>query len=301
MNTNLSIIIVSYNTKPYTLKAVEAVYRTLRLLHYEIIVVENNSQDGTYEALRKKFPKVVVLATKETMGFGAASNLGAKRAKGKVLLFLNPDTEVQEGAIDCLFSDLSQGNARRVISGKLLNSDGTIQQQGGALPNLFIIAAWMFFIDDLPIVGRFFAAYQQKNTARFTTPRTLGWIGGTALMMTKDFFDELGGWNGNIFLYGEDVELCLRVHRVGGEVTLIPQATIIHHQHKSGSIERARLGEMQGLLYIWKKHFPAWQMPLLKFLLFCGSLLRVLIFGILLGHAEHKRIYLHIIKNLSMA
>ncbi len=312
MNIRCSIIIVSHNAKDYTIKAVDSIYQTVKketLKQIEVIVVENNSNDGSYQALQKYVHLLRLICLDHTVGFGEANNLGAEQAKGTYLFFLNPDTEIKPGAIDILLRELETHPEVGAVSGQLLNADGSIQPQGGTLPNLFNIAAWWLFpdfwifsIDDLPIIGPYLPSYQQRSLPFFKNRQETGWIGGTALMISKSLFEKVGKWDQDIFLYGEDLELCWRLYSYHKKIVLNPEAKIIHHQHKSvGGSRRARLGEIEGLLYLWRKHFPSWQFPLLKIILVVGIWLRVVLFGILLGNEEKKSTYLEAARRVAMA
>ena len=299
----LSIIIVSHNTRDYTVAAIQAVQDTVKTHHHEVIVVENASSDQSAEAIEKEFSHIRVIKTDTLVGFSTANNLGAKSAKGEYLLFLNPDTVVQPGAIDLLLEHAKSLPNCGAISGQLLNPNNTIQPQGGALPNLLNVAAWMLFLDDLPFLSQLFLPYQQRNLEYFKKlQENCGWIGGTALIISRSLFEKLNGWDEQIFMYGEDVELCLRVHNAGKTICLYPGAKIMHYQNKStGSSRMAKLGEFDGLLYLWKKHKPGYQMGILKSLLWIGSWLRLVIFGILGRNDAEKHTYFEAQKRILMA
>ncbi|HAV14969.1 MAG TPA: hypothetical protein DCX25_01445 [Candidatus Pacebacteria bacterium] len=301
MPTEVSIIIVSYNTKALTKQAVAAAYASSQTHGLEVIVVDNGSTDGSQEALKKAFPMLVLIQQKTNGGFSQANNRGAQEAKGKYLFFLNSDTEIEQGATDVLVKELERSSKVGIVSGMLLNEDGSVQPQGGALPNLLNIKAWMMFVDDFPLVNRLFLPYQQSRSSYFTARHQMGWIGGTAVMMRKTVFSQIGAWDEHIFLYGEDIELCLRLHKAGFLSVYTPEAKIVHLKHQSAGAERAAKGEVEGLLYIWKKHFPAWQLPFLRLILLTGAWLRILIFGILLGDDEKKRTYTEIARSLAVA
>lgn len=295
MNTtiDLSVILVSHNTKGLILQAVESVYNTVKTHSFEVIVVENGSDDGSAAAILKKFPMARVVYTQQLVGFSEANNIGRAVAHGKFLFFLNPDTEVLENAVDVLI-DRMTATGLHVASGQLLNSDLSIQPQGGALPNLLNVKMWMFFVDDLPLVNRIFSSYQQRRLSYFQKEQhNVGWIGGTAFMILARVFDEVGGWDSKIFLYAEDVDLCMRLHKHKHKIALFPQAKIVHKRHGSvGGSKASFVGEIEGLVYIWKKQFPAWQLPFLRLILLSGSWLRVILFGILLGDENRKSAYL---------
>lgn len=288
----VSVIINSHNTKALTCLAIQAVINST-YVPYEIIVVENASTDDSFAELKKQFPKITLIEQKKLIGFGAANMIGVHHAKGKYLFFLNPDTEVHEGAIDALVSYFKNHPQCGACSGKLLNTDGSVQPQGGALPSLFNIKMWMFFIDDIPLVSSFMHPYQQRAVSYYNAQHNdCGWLGGTALMVSAELFAKVGGWDTNIYMYGEDVELCIRFHKAGYSIGYTPEAMITHHQHQSTGVSQSRIGEFEGLLYIWKKHYPAWELPALRVILWLGAWLRVFLFGILGGNEELKTTYL---------
>ncbi|HKY73985.1 MAG TPA: glycosyltransferase family 2 protein [Patescibacteria group bacterium] len=300
---DLSVVIVSHNTKEYTLAAIKAVLETVIRHTFEVIVVENMSSDGSFDAVRKRFPKVRVLRTKELVGFSSANNMGAADARGEHLLFLNSDTAVHEGAIDTLLDFMKEDVKFGAVSGQLLNSDGSIQPQGGALPNLWNIFGWMLFLDDILTIRFIFNPYQQRSVRVFQREqRNYGWLGGTVLLMPTKVFTRIEGWDDAIFLYGEDVEISLRLHKQGYRLGLTPKAMITHHRNKSmTSSARSLVGEIEGLLYIWRKHFPTWQLPVVRLLLFIGSWLRILVFGILMRDETRRNAYLEAQKRITLA
>ncbi|MBI5151166.1 MAG: glycosyltransferase family 2 protein [Candidatus Pacebacteria bacterium] len=293
-NIDVSVIIVSYNTKLYTLKAIQAVYAAMHRRQCEVIVVENMSTDGSYEAIVSSFRDVRVVKTRSLLGFSAANNLGAQSASGRHLFFLNPDTEVFDGAIDILVDALEKNSTRGAVSGQLVNTDHSIQPQGGALPTLWNICLWMFFLDDIPGVNTILLPYQQRNITYFTQVHMHGgWVGGTALMIPREVFDAIGGWDENIHLYAEDVEICARIHKEQKFVAYVPLAKILHHQHISvGGPMHSQVGEIENLIYYWKKHKQGWEIPCVRVILFLGSWLRIILFGILMRDEARKHTYM---------
>jgi GT2 family glycosyltransferase len=128
----LSIIIVSHNTRDYTLAALQSIQDTVKAHQYEVIVVENASTDQSAEAIEKAFPHIQLIKIETLIGFSTANNLGAKSAKGEYLFFLNPDTVVQPGAIELLLEHAKSLPNCGAISGQLLNPNNSIQPQFGS-------------------------------------------------------------------------------------------------------------------------------------------------------------------------
>ena len=304
----ISIIVVSHNATVYLVQTLESVRaereRVKALAHIQVIVVDANSTDGAPRAVEKGFPEVELFTVHQPVGFSAANNFGATHAKGDILFFLNPDTELLPGSLEALLRFFQKNQDHRIgaVSGLLFYSDGSIQPQGGRLPNLWNVFGWMCFLDDIPLLKRFFHAYQERDTEYFLQSRQTGWVGGTAFAIRSEVFLKVGGWDDSIFLYGEDVEFCQRLHQYGYAQCLEPNIRIIHHQHKStGGSSSSLVGEMRGLIHIWKRHHSAWQLPVIKSLLFVGSCLRFLLFGILKHDENRRKAYVKALRAIVMA
>lgn len=286
----LSTIIVSFNTKDLLRQTLQSLPQKK---DWETIVIDNNSKDGSAEMVRRDFPKVRLLKNRENLGFARANNQGLKVAGGNYLLLLNSDTLVKKNALEYLIRFMERNPQIGIASGQLLNPDGTIQPQGGHLPRLTNIAFWMLFLDDLPLIGKFLWPYHVNDRTFFLKARRTGWVGGTAMMLKKSVIDAIGYLNEDIFMYAEDVEYCLRAKKAGFAVAVIPEAKIVHYgqQSSGGAPTAAWLGEYKGIKYIFRKHKPGWEYPLVRLLLRLGALLRILVFGILLGRRTAYEAY----------
>lgn len=310
----LSVIIVSYNTKDLTLQTLTSVEKEVtsskRLnKQTDIFVVDNDSKDDSVKAL-KAFAKntkvpTTIIANKQNLGFGAANNQAVKKSNAKYVVFLNSDTIVKKGGLEKVISAFELAEKRNpeatselssrheildkpgIIASTLLNQDGSVQPQGGDLPSLTSIFSHMFFLDDLPIIGTLLPSTQHTGVGHNKQPLAesetqlipMGWVGGTALFASKKMLDDIGPFDENIFMYGEDIELCMRAKRHHWDVAMHPQAHVVHLQNMSSSSKNAIVGEFEGYLYIWSKHKPLWQFEFLRFFLALGALLRIALFG----------------------
>ncbi|MFC1653811.1 glycosyltransferase family 2 protein [Patescibacteria group bacterium] len=287
---DLSIISINYKTKEITSDTLETIEKSNDKYKKEVIVVDADSQDGSVEHLKKKFPKYNIIDARVNGGFSFGNNLGAKKAKGKYVWLLNSDTLLEKNTIQLLM-DQSVKNDSDIASCKLLNKDKTIQQQGGNLPTLCNLSAWMFFIDDIPLIKNLINPYQQRSINYYKKDQHPGWVGGTALLIKRKVYEELGGLDDGIFMYGEDTDFCYRAKKAGYVIDYFSTPKLIHLGQASGSSKGAVLGEFKGLKYFYKKHKPSWQMPILRLILKIGAALRVLLFGIILRDENRKSIY----------
>lgn len=286
----LSIIIVSYNTKTLLKNCLDTFYQKLPS-DQELIIVDNASTDGSSAYIKKHYPKAKLIKNSENLGFAKANNQAIKVASGKYLLLLNSDTLVKPGAFDQLIKFMDAHPKTGIASPQLLNSDGSIQPGGGALPRLSNVFAWMFFIDDLPILGPLIPAYQRSQPNFYKTTKKIGWVAGTAMIIRRSCLDQIGLLDENIFMYGEDTDLCIRAARSSWSRYIVADAQVTHLGQGSGSQDKALVGEFRGLIYLFAKHKPAWEPPLLRIILYIGATLRLIIFGTILGNAQKTKAY----------
>lgn len=286
----LSIVIVSFNTKTLLKQTIRSISKKA---DWEMIVVDNSSSDGSIAMLKHDFPEVKVITNRANVGFAKANNQGIAMSTGESILLLNSDTIVYKDALENLLRHMENHPEVGIASGQLLNPDGSIQPQGGYLPGLLNIAFWMLFLDDLPLVGKHLLPYHVNEKAVFTRERMIGWVGGTAMMIRRAVIEKAGTLDEEIFMYAEDVEFCMRAQQEGFKVSITPEAKILHYgqQSSGGAPAAAWLGEYRGLMYIFRKHKPRWEYPVMKLLLKIGAILRMLLFGILQGRKDAYEAY----------
>jgi GT2 family glycosyltransferase len=295
---DLSIITVSLNIKEIITACLESVIKYTKGLSYEIIVVENGSTDGSLERLKelaKKYPQITLINANENIGFGRANNLGVKKAKGEYLLFLNSDTYVFDNAVKESLENMKKISGCGVYSCKLLNPDRSIQASGGHFPSLGNVLAWQFFIDDLPFIGRLIPSFHPQ-LASYDKNQQMDWVTGAYMITPKKVFDEAGGFDEKIFLYTEEMELCFRINRLGLKTIYQTSPAIVHIGGATSGSVLALSSEVKNVIYFWKKHKPQWQLPFIKLFFIIGSLLRLLIFGIIKGDEKARRAYAQALK-----
>jgi N-acetylglucosaminyl-diphospho-decaprenol L-rhamnosyltransferase len=224
----VSIIIVNWNSADYLRACIRTIVATTVALSYEIIVVDNASSDGCGDILALEYPDVLFVQTGRNSGFAAANNLGAVRSRGEVLLFLNPDTEVQRRAIEHLFETLQYLTDAGVLGCRLLNSDGSLQTSCvQALPTV-----WNQFIDS-DVLRRCFPRAGVWGTTPLllgsTHPQPVEAVSGACMMIRRSVFERVGGFSTDYFMYTEDLDLCWKARREGLRNYYVHYAVVIHH------------------------------------------------------------------------
>ncbi|MGO9373413.1 MAG: glycosyltransferase family 2 protein [Syntrophobacteraceae bacterium] len=234
---DLSIIIVNYHSSEYVLACMRSICEQTSSVHYEVIVVDNASHDGCGEELARKYPNAVFVQSGDNLGFAGANNLGVNHARGRVLLFLNPDTEIKEHAIDRLYGRFTQFVSPGIAGCRLLNSDGSLQTSCvQSFPTI------LNQVLDADILRRIFPKSSlwgiKALLEKAPMPTEVEAVSGACMMVQREVFDSLSGFSADFFMYGEDLDLCWKARRAGFRNYHINDAVIVHHG--GGSLQQAR-------------------------------------------------------------
>lgn len=278
----LSIVVINYNTRDLTLKCIRSLINQYKKQIYdkefEIIVVDNASKDGSVQSF-KTIKEIILIENKENFGFSKGNNIGAKKASGKYILFLNSDTEVKDKGILGMIDFLEQNPKVGILGGKLLNSDGSIQPSSEkfySLANLIVV-----------LLGGERAGLIRKNP---NSLEKVDAVSGASLMIRRNLFEELKGFDENFFMYMEDMEICYRAEKKGFYTYFFPEIELIHKELGSSNRSFAINQIYKGLLYFYMKHKPYWQYLIVKTFLIAKALVALLIGGIT-NNSYLKRTY----------
>lgn len=304
----LSVIVVSYNTTTLTSQTLRSVIedsRRSKLLkdQIDIWVVDNNSSDTSVADIRALAKTTTipihVIENHDNKGFASANNQAILKSTGEYLLLLNSDTVIKPGSLEHLLqnylhqpqseatsvlsSHKDQLDRLGILSSQLLNPDGSPQPQGGSFPGLLSLTVHMLFLDDIPVIGKWLPSTQHTGrntrTEHDSSLVKKDWVAGTVMLIKREVIDEIGVLDEEIFMYGEDIEFCLRAAHHHWDCAIDTKAKVIHYGSASSSSKNAIIGEMKAYRYIWSKHKPLWQIPVARVILVMGCLLRILIFG----------------------
>ena len=262
----LSVIIVNVNTRDLLFACLESLASQDILDALEVIVVENGSTDGSPEMVRRSFPFCKLVRLDETIGFGAANNVGAKSSTGPLLLFLNSDTEVHAGSLGELLQAINERPECSVAGGIIRDSHGELEHSTGCFPTL---AAMVFnrLSAVLPPVRPVLGRYAHQHWTGYDRERRVDWVTGAYLWIRRSAFEGLGGFDERIFMYCEDTDLCYRARRLGGACCYFPLGSITHHRGMS-KVPRPRKRMLnEALHYFAGKHYrsPRFWMTRLAF------------------------------------
>jgi len=208
-----------------TLDCLESLNRSLTgtKIKYEIIVVDNDSRDGSAQVLKdladNKNGHLVYFQTGSNLGFGRGNNFGVKNASGKYILLLNSDTVILNRSIEKLYNFyLINEKWTHFLGAKLLNQDLTVQPSAGRFFTLPVVFATLLLRGD-------YWGLTRSSPNKFSQ---VDWISGACIMTSKKYYQRLGGFDKNIFMYMEEVDLLYRAKKIGLETFFYPESQIIH-------------------------------------------------------------------------
>lgn len=293
---DLSIIVINYNTKRLTAECVSSIGKHTKGMRYEIIIVDNASKDGSAAYFRKrlKSPNVSLVENAENMGFAKANNQGMKRAKGKYILLLNSDTYFEDNFLANLVAWMEKNPRVAVSSCALKNKDGSLQGTGGHFPTLFKVFAWMFFVEDIPLLDKIIKPFHPmhvksplyKGQKNFENPGERDWVTGAFFLLRSTILKNVGYFDEDYFMYVEEVDYCYRIKKAGWKVWYLPQWHIVHLGGASSTKEFPIISEYMGIKLFYRKHMPKWQNLIMRLFLKSGALLRSVMYGLLEGRAS---------------
>lgn len=244
---DISVIIVNYNTKQLLADCLATVFEKTKGVTFEVIVVDNASTDGSKEYIKERYPSVKWINSGENLGFGKANNLGAKSATGKYLFLLNSDTLLLNNAIR-IFFDYAESHQHEGI-GTL----GSWLLDKNEKPN----NSFGFFPCAKNEICYLLGKYQLPSLSDITEEKEVDYITGADLFIEKRLFDELNGFDENIFMYYEETDLQYRLAQRGLSRKVIPGPRIIHleggsFENKGLSLKRFTMAQTSYNYYLRK-------------------------------------------------
>lgn len=223
---DLSIIILSYNTQALTINCIDSILKSRPKMDYEIIVVDNNSTDGTVEILEKiRGQRVRVVLHKKNLGFSKGNNTGIKKARGRYIMLLNSDTIVTNGSIDALFAFAKRTPYLGIVGPQLLNADDTVQASVFHLPTL-MSAIKQYWLGGPKIADKYYPKVDK--------PTEVEALVAACMLISPVALKKVGMLDERYFMYFEDMDYCRRVRHADLKIYYLPEAKIYHYHGQSG-------------------------------------------------------------------
>ncbi len=286
----LSIIIVTWNSRADIERCLQALAASGTRTSTEILVADNASTDETAAFVQSAFPGVAVLASGTNAGFAAGNNRALNVAGGKYLLLLNPDTVVHPGSLDVLVKFMDDHPGVWACGPPLFNADGSPQRTGVRFPGIWNLLVESLFLDRVFPRTRLFGSH--RGLYRDTeTPRSVDYLQGSCLLVRRSAIELVGGLDEGFFMYFEETDWCRRMKEAGGEVWYVPGPGVIHFGGGTiGHYDEPRLlFYHRSLLRFFRKHHPPAAGVLLRFILVFRSMIRIAAWSVYgVTHDPHR-------------
>lgn len=259
---DLSIILLNYKQKGLLKQCIKGIVSAQPSLEYEIIVVDNNSGDGSLDMVKTMFdepdelnqpklpikknlkiPPIRTIASEVNGGFAMGNNLGIKQAQGKYIMILNPDIAVVHGALEKMFSFMEDNLNVGMIGPKLINPDGSVQYSCRRFPSLLTPFYRRTFFGKLPSAKRPIDHYLMKDFDH-NSNKEVDWLFGACLMARQSVLDKVGLLDERFFMYFEDLDLCRRFWQAGHKIVYFAEIEMVHYHQRLS----AQSGGVRGVL-----------------------------------------------------
>jgi hypothetical protein len=241
MSANVAILIVTYNSERQIGACIRSILAERDHVTQQIIVLDNDSKDGTVALIRKDFPEVELITPARNLGFAAGVNEAASHADADYLLLLNPDTEILDHAVDVIFDFAKSKPVYGLYGGRTLKADGRLEPSScWGLPSLWSLSLFAFGITTMfPRNG--LLDPESLGGWQRDTVREVGVITGCFLLVSKETWRKLNGFDERYFMYGEDVDLAIRARAAGYRAIICPDAKLRHDVGRSSATPAAKM------------------------------------------------------------
>ncbi len=289
-NKDLTISIVSYNTQDLLRNCLNSIYQNSGEYEFEVIVVDNNSKDGSAEMVDKEFPQVKLIRNKENVGFARANNRAIRQSRGRYILLLNSDTVVISDALSKMVDFMDSHPKCGAVGGKMVMSDLTAQPSIRTYLDLKALFISFFGLKNLfppkyrgfvikllgPLLGQTVRSYLDCYRDE-KSPISVDDVPGACFCVKREVVEEVGLLDENFFMYYEDTDWSIRIKKRGWELYILPEALIIHYARQSANkvFNRTFVARCKSTYYYFRKHGDKKSILLLKLIIIFALLLRI--------------------------
>jgi GT2 family glycosyltransferase len=273
--SSISIVIISFNVERLLKECIESVYCETTETPFDIWVIDNHSRDNSVQMLKDNFPNIHLIENDRNLGFPKANNQAIVKSTSDYILLLNPDTIVQDGAIDKMVRFMDEHPDVGVSGCRVLNEDGSLQlacRRSIPTPKVafYRLTGLSRLFPHSKTMARYNLTYLDPNT-----PHEVDAVSGAFLVIRKKVVDAIGVLDENFFIYGEDMDWCIRAKKAGWKVMYYPHARIVHYKGVGCKTNhRKTTYEFYRAMYLFhRKHFAKDCSPLTNLAIYIGIVL----------------------------
>ena len=270
--STLAIIIISFNVRKLLQECLESIYRETRRTRFEIWVIDNYSRDDSVSMLKETFPEVHLIENKENLGFTRANNQAIARCRSDLVLLLNPDTLIQDGALDKMVQFMDEHPEVGVSGCRVENPDGSLQlacRRSIPTPQVafYRLTGLSRLFPHSQVMARYNLTYLDPNQ-----PHEVDAVSGAFLLIRKSVVDQIGMLDETFWIFGEDIDWCIRAQKAGWKVMYYPEAHILHYKGIGCSTNSRKTSyEFYRAMYLFhRKHFAKDYSALTNFFVYAG-------------------------------
>ncbi|NNT72212.1 glycosyltransferase family 2 protein [Flavobacterium sp. IMCC34852] len=252
----LSVIILNYNVRYFLEQCVLSVQKAIQNIDAEIIVIDNNSSDDSCAMMKQRFPTVKLIENKENAGFPKGNNIAVKEAKGEYLCILNPDTVVAEDTFEKILNTEHWKLNTGIIGCKLIDGTGNfLPESKRGIPTPWVAFTKIFGLYKIFPKSSMFNKYYAQDLAENQTGK-VDILVGAFMVMKRELYNELGGFDENCFMYADDIDLSYRALLLQKQNYYFHETTVIHYKGESTVKDATYMKHFRGFMnYFYQKHF----------------------------------------------
>jgi GT2 family glycosyltransferase len=252
----LSVIILNYNVRHFLELCVLSVQKALSNIDAEIIVVDNNSSDDSCQMMQHRFPNIKLIRNTENLGFPKGNNIGVSQAKGDYICILNPDTVVAEDTFEKVLAFAKSQTNLGIVGCKLIDGKGNfLSESKRGIPTPWVAFTKIFGLYKMFPKSIFFNKYYAQHVQESETGK-VDILVGAFMVMKRELYNEIGGFDENCFMYSDDIDLSYMVLQKGKFNYYFPETTVIHYKGESTVKNETYIKRFQEAMnFFYKKHF----------------------------------------------